>query len=115
MSQATLKRIGPVSLAKIQGVVLLVVGFLIGIPYGLFMMLFGAMFASQSAEAAGGMVVIGLGIMIGFPILYGIMGFLGGLITAAIYNLAARTIGGINLELELEPTSYSPPPPPPQW
>ncbi len=34
------------------------------------------------------------------PVIYGVMGFLLGMISAAIYNLAARFVGGIEVELE---------------
>ena len=34
------------------------------------------------------------------PVIYGVMGFIGGVIGAAVYNLVARWIGGIELEVE---------------
>jgi hypothetical protein len=34
------------------------------------------------------------------PVIYGVMGFIGGVISAAVYNLVARWIGGIELEVE---------------
>jgi hypothetical protein len=44
------------------------------------------------------------GIMFGFgifiPIIYGVMGFVFGIIMAAIYNLIAGWIGGIEVEVE---------------
>lgn len=36
-------------------------------------------------------------------LLYPLMGFLGGIITAAVYNLVAFVIGGIKLEMKVEP------------
>ena len=36
-------------------------------------------------------------------ILYPIMGFIGGIIGAAIYNLAARFVGGFEMTLETQP------------
>jgi hypothetical protein len=41
---------------------------------------------------------MGIGAIIVFPILYGLLGFLFGLLSAAIYNLAARIIGGVTIE-----------------
>ena len=35
-----------------------------------------------------------------FPIFYGAMGFIFGVITAAIYNLVAQWIGGLEVEVE---------------
>jgi hypothetical protein len=37
-------------------------------------------------------------------ILYPLMGFIGGIIGAALYNLASKLIGGIALELDVEET-----------
>ena len=36
-------------------------------------------------------------------LLYPVMGFIGGIIGAALYNLAARIVGGIKMELDVEP------------
>jgi hypothetical protein len=33
------------------------------------------------------------------PVLYGVMGFIGGIIGALIYNLVAKWIGGIEVEV----------------
>jgi hypothetical protein len=44
--------------------------------------------------------VFGVGAVFLLPIVYGIMGFLGGVITAVIYNLAAGAVGGLEVELE---------------
>ena len=35
-----------------------------------------------------------------FPIFYGMMGFIFGVITAAIYNVVAHWVGGIEVEVE---------------
>ena len=42
--------------------------------------------------------MFGMGILM--PVIYGVMGFIGGVIGAAVYNLDARWIGGIELEVE---------------
>jgi hypothetical protein len=41
-----------------------------------------------------------VGAVIFLPIFYGIIGFVGGLISALLYNLIARLVGGIELEVE---------------
>lgn len=38
--------------------------------------------------------------MIALPNFYGIMGFVGGIIMAAIYNFVAGIVGGLELDLE---------------
>ena len=50
--------------------------------------------------AGGGAIVFGLLVMIGIPIFYSIMGFIGGVIGALIYNLFAGLVGGIEIEVE---------------
>jgi hypothetical protein len=42
----------------------------------------------------------GVGAIVFLPILYGIMGFVGGGIAAALYNVFAGLVGGVELEIE---------------
>lgn len=60
----------------------------------------GAAAGSNSMPGAAMMTSIGLFAIILFPILYGIIGFIGGLIYAALYNLAASWTGGIQWTIE---------------
>ena len=68
-----IKRIGPLSCAKLSGLLYAVIGLVIG---GVFSMaaMAGA-FASETAGAAGIGAIMGVGAVIVFPILYGLMGF----------------------------------------
>jgi hypothetical protein len=94
---------------------------IIGVIYGLFIMLFGAAMSSlmpqSENQAMGGIgsVVAGIIIMIAVPIFYGIFAFIGGAIGALVYNLAAGIVGGIRFELEGVTPAYAPPLPPEQW
>ena len=56
----------------------------------------GAQPAAPAAAVAG--IMFGMGIFM--PVIYGVMGFIFGVISAAIYNLVARWIGGIEVEVE---------------
>jgi hypothetical protein len=118
MAKMVIKRFGVFSAAKIYAVVMAGIGLVIGIPLGLLMIIFGAAMMSVSGRgsAAGGGVGIGIGLfyMIGLPIMYGVLGFIIGAIGAAIYNLAAGMLGGVELELENAESSYATPPAP-QW
>ena len=49
-----------------------------------------------AAAVAG--IMFGMGILM--PVIYGVMGFILGVIGAAVYNFVARWIGGIELEVE---------------
>src|SRR3982750_1979665 len=119
MAEMMVRRIGVLSLAKIQALLMFVMGIIIGVIYGLIFMLFGAAMASISGgsdRAMGGIssVVVGLVMMIAIPIFYGVLGFIVGMISGFVYNIAAGVVGGVKLELESTSVPYSPPPPP-QW
>ncbi len=121
MAEMTIRRFSVFSVAKMQALLMFVMGLIIGVIYGLFFMLFGAALSALATrgedQAMGGVssIVIGLMFMIGFPIVYGLIGFIAGAIGALIYNIAAGIVGGIKFELEGTTPTYAPPPPPQQW
>ena len=119
MAEMMVRRIGVLSLAKMQGLIMFVLGLIIGVIYGLIIMLFGAAMSSLGGRDAAmggiGTVVGGLLAMIFIPIFYGILGFIGGAITGFVYNIAAGIVGGLKLDLESTEPQYAPPPPPQQW
>jgi hypothetical protein len=116
MAEMTIRRFNVFSVAKIQGFLAFVIGLLIGVIYGFAFMIFGAAISSLApqgdSQAMGGVgaIVIGLVIMIAVPILYSIIGFIGGAIGALVYNLAAGVVGGLKFELEGVAPAYAPPP-----
>ena len=105
MNRLRIRKLGVLSVAKIQALVLLVVSLLISIPYGLIIIvysLFGASLIGGNASFAvgGGGVVVGILVMVGLPIFYAIIGFIGGAISALVYNLFSGIVGGIEIEVE---------------
>ena len=93
-------RIRPLSLAKITTVVYGAIGLFIGAIVAV-VSFFGATagaLADGSAEPWLG-AVLGVGAIVAAPIFYGTLGFLGGLFTAFVYNLAARWMGGVELDV----------------
>ena len=121
MAEMTIRRFGVLSVAKMYGLLMFIFGLIIGVIYGLFFIIFGAAMSALGPggrdAAAGGIstVVVGIAMMIGVPIFYGILGFIMCAIGAVIYNLVAGIIGGIKFELEGAQEEYAPPPPPHQW
>lgn len=121
MAEMTIRRFGVISVAKIYGLLMFIFGLVVGVIYGLVLIVFGAaisaMAPSRDATAGGvSTVVMGLAMMIGFPLFYGILGFIMGAIGALIYNVVAGIIGGVKFELEAVQQDYAPPPPPPhEW
>ena len=97
----TLGKIGALSAGKVMGAMYTLIGLLAGGIFG-----FLNLFFSSTAIYLGGepsvMSRLSQGILpfICFPILYGIMGFLGGLLLACIYNIIAGFVGGIELTLD---------------
>ena len=74
---------------------------LFGLIIGAFVSLFAVLGAAltQSAGGSGGLkMLFGVGSIILFPILYGVIGFITGLIGGALYNVLARIVGGIEIE-----------------
>ncbi len=119
MAEMTIKRFGVFSVAKMQALLMFVIGLIIGVIYGLVFMIFGAAISAMAPnadQAMGGVgsVVGGIVIMIVIPVFYSVIGFIGGMIGALVYNLAAGIVGGIKFELEGVTPAYAPPPPQ-QW
>jgi hypothetical protein len=98
----TVKRIAPLQAGKMMGVLYACMG-LIFLPIFMLAAAAGA-FAqhAQGAQAAPAAAVAGImfGMGIFMPVIYGVMGFIFGVIGGAIYNLVARWIGGIEVEVE---------------
>ncbi len=95
-----IKRIGPLSCAKIVGLLYAFLGFLAGLLLALFSLV-GGLAASHASHAAAGpfAALFGVAGIILFPLIYGALGFVIALISAAIYNLLAGIVGGIQLEV----------------
>jgi hypothetical protein len=100
----TLKRIGIGSAAKIAGAMYGAMGLIFGFIFFV-ISLFGAGLASQFAEGSEGGpawvgALFGVGAIVLFPLLYGVLGLILGAISAGLYNLFARLVGGLVVELE---------------
>jgi hypothetical protein len=95
-----IKRIGVLSAAKIVGGVYAGLGLIIGLFSACFgLIAFAGLISEADAEFAGfgaGLFLAGLCF---WPIVYGVLGFIGGAIAALIYNVVAGFIGGLELEL----------------
>jgi hypothetical protein len=91
-----LKKIGVLSAAKVSGVLYGVIGLIAGVFFSVFSLFIPAQESSDLIFK----LMFGVGGIIFLPILYGVMGVVAGLIGAALYNLIASTIGGLELELE---------------
>ncbi|HEX9701049.1 MAG TPA: hypothetical protein VGD06_16475 [Acidobacteriota bacterium] len=96
-----LRSVGVMSVAKLMGVLYAAIGFLIGAFMAMFSMLGAGMMAADQGAGAGALsMMFGVGSIIFLPIFYGLIGAVGGAIGAALYNLVAGFIGGVELNLE---------------
>ena len=91
----TITRVGPLSVAKIAALLYVVIGLIAG---GLFSLVAMAGAAIGGEDAAGFGAIFGIGAVILLPIVYGIFGFIGTLIMAWLFNIAAGIVGGIELD-----------------
>ncbi len=87
----TLNRIGARSVGKLYGCIMATIALLFAVPLGLV-----TMFGVEKPAGIG----IGLLMMIGIPLGYGLLGFVMGIIMTAIFNFCAKRVGGIEFTAE---------------
>ena len=96
------KKVGAWSAAKVMGATHALIGLIFGIFVAVAALL--GVLGAAAANSGGLAEAIGFGIgggLIGIvvlPIFYGIVGLIFGLISAALYNVVARLVGGIRIE-----------------
>lgn len=95
-----LRRIDPMSLAKVYAVIVAVMMFIFALPAGCMMSMVG----SLTGEYGGGTFGAGMGfiLLILYPLFGLILGFISGFLMGWIYNLVAERIGGVELEFDDE-------------
>ena len=108
-----LRSVGVLSCGKFGGVF----GALGGLIAVGFMMLFMTAAQNMPIQGPDGQVInfpagaaagAGIGFLIFAPIMYGIMGFIGGLFYGFMYNVVAGMIGGIEMNFERVGEHYEP-------
>jgi hypothetical protein len=99
------KSVGVLSVGKVFACLYALLGLIVG---GIFSLV--ALASASAGAAAGGAppeaqragvvaLLLGAGAIIIMPILYGVGGFVGGIIVAVLYNVVAAITGGIEIEL----------------
>lgn len=98
-----IKKIKNISLANIIGAIYACIGFFVSLILAI---LVGGNIISQSSFVGSGIAVIffhiGAGVLFGIltAAITGAFGWVAGFIIASIYNLVARKIGGIKIEID---------------
>jgi flagellar biosynthesis protein FliP len=97
----TLKRIAPLQFGKIIGLLYGLISLLFT-PFILLVTVLGSLTSDHVQQGPPTVVMAGIGLILCavIPMLYAAMGFVVGIIGAAIYNLLARMVGGIEFEVE---------------
>ena len=100
-----IRRVGPISAAKVGGVLYAGLGLVIGACVSLVMMVIGGAAAVTDEAPAGAFVgmLFGAGAIVVMPVFYGIIGAVTMLISAALYNVVAKIAGGIEIEVQQQP------------
>ncbi|MEM1116088.1 MAG: hypothetical protein AAF845_08355 [Bacteroidota bacterium] len=95
-----LRRIEPVSLAKVYAVVTGSLMLVFALPAGCGLALFGSMSGEMGGVGAGFGAGIGLVVALLYPIFGAVFGFIAGWLYGFVYNLVADRVGGVELELD---------------
>ena len=95
------RRIEPLSLARIAAVLYGALGLVIGAVVTLFALVGSSLVAASERTPLPFVgLLFGAGAIVLLPVLYGCLGFVGGLVWSALFNLAARLAGGLVVEVE---------------
>ena len=92
-----IKRVGVMSVGKMYGAVCTAMGLVFGVIFAAIGSL-SSTFAQASGSSFLPFAGMGIAAVVMIPIMYGIFGFIGGMIGAAFYNLFAGMVGGIEIE-----------------
>ena len=95
-----LKRIGPLSLARLAAGLYASIGLFFGALVAIAAMV-GAGIGGAVGESSPLLgLLLGAGAIVFLPLLYGVLGALAALLGASLYNLFAGWLGGVELTLE---------------
>lgn len=92
-----IRRIGPMSIARLSGMLYAVMGLVFGGIISLIALAGGFASGSDGATQFGGL--FGVAAVLVLPICYGLLGFVATLIAAWLYNVAAGVVGGIEVDI----------------
>lgn len=102
-----IKRVGVLSVGVMWGILSAIGGLIAGLLMAGFFSIISA-FSGAAGDIYGmddlgfmGWMFTGMAIFI-YPILYGVLGFLSGVIGGALYNLFVKWVGGIKVQLVQE-------------
>jgi hypothetical protein len=93
-----LRSIGVWSAARLYGALTAAMGLIFGVIVALISTL-GAGLAAADDGPVWMSGMFGVGAIVILPIVYGVMGLVGGAITAVLYNILANVVGGVEIDV----------------
>jgi hypothetical protein len=90
-----INRIGPLSSAKVVGLLYVILGLAMGAIISFISAVGG--FGHRGPGPVG--AFFGIAAVVFVPVVYGIAGFLTTLVTAGLYNVLAKLVGGVEVDL----------------
>ena len=95
------RRVRPLSLGKMLGAMYVTLGLIAGLIISAVSVLGFAIGSVAAPDELGNMagLLFGVGAVVFIPLVYGTLGFIGGLIAALVYNLIAGVVGGVEIEV----------------
>jgi len=93
-----IKKIGIMPMAKMQAVLMGIMGLIVGVIYGLMLTIMGLFTLAAGSDEGIFFIPIGIGMLIFMPLMYAAMGFVSGALFSWIYNIAAKKIGGVEID-----------------
>jgi hypothetical protein len=95
-----IKSVGVLSVARIAAAIYGIFGLIAGVLLSL-LAVAGAGVSEQVAREASWLgPFFGFGAVLALPVIYFVLGFLGGAIGAWVFNNVAQAVGGLEIELE---------------
>jgi len=91
------KKLDVMSVAVVTCIIYAIIGLIFAILGGLFMGMISAVLPYGGSSRVG--LGFGMAMVILYPLIFGFCGFIGGALSAFIYNLVAKWVGGIKFEL----------------
>lgn len=100
-----IKKVGVLSMVKFQTALGALVGLIAGVLYSFgglvldILVTYGWIISNETPGLSYG-TVLAFGALIGMPIIFAVFGLISGIVAAFSYNLIAKLVGGIEIELE---------------
>jgi hypothetical protein len=94
-----IQRIGVASAAKIVGLLEVAIGLFAGLLFAVISTFAGFASARNGDMPAWLAPFFGIGALIAFPIIYGVIGVIAGAVGALLYNALAAVVGGLEIDV----------------